>query len=590
MLRDWYRRWLFLFFLVYIFLIIVFTPCFLNKKEPSQKICGYVISYPDKYYKEYRFFLKTGNSKFLVSSNSQRLGEISLYDYICFDCEHKRIESKNLPGNFNFEKYLRYKNVFYSLEIKGDIEIKKSHFLFAKLSSLRKKIKEIISDNFYKDELAVIMGILLGEKEDLSKDFRKAVINSGVMHLLVASGSNVAYIATMVAIIFSIFGFNNKLSKLISLLFVFSYAFIVGFDPPITRAFLMFIFGYLIYSIKRNIDLFQILILCAFTMIIFNPLSIYDSGFQLSFLSVYGIITGYSLYSRYFLIKKINIFKKDKLNDFVKDISNKIISMVLLTIFAQLAIFPLLVISFYKVSVISPLSNIFLIPISGIIMSASIFLFIFNKIMIVSNFLVFVLKILVSLFIKLCFYFSSFSFSIIYFNFTNDLNLVLSFIIIFIILNFPIIDLTSPISRSFISLVLIFFFISLIFKDKKTGVIDFENFNIKGNIISKDEGVYIINPVVGEEKIISSLYYLNNSEVKAILVTSKSGFKKDIIEALRKNLDVDKVYVPLWLGDKDYISVFDGDNAEIFDVKFYNKYGYFNYKSKLLYCYRDVCY
>lgn len=588
MVRDWYNRPLFLFLVFYIILIIILTPFLLNEEKPQKDICGYVVSYPYKYGKNYNFYLKSQKSYYLIKSDNS---DFFLYDYICFKAESiKRIETKSDPIFSSWERYLNSRNVFYEIKLGEFVYIKKSNFILEFSGKVRNKIKKILKDRFSGDEMVVISGIFLGEKEEISRNFKDAVINSGAMHLLVASGSNVAYAVWVVGLFFGFFGFKSKFLKLISFFIVLIYVFLIGFDPPITRAFIMFSTALAVYAIKRNIDIFQILVFSAFLMITLDHLIIYDRGFLLSILSVYGIITGYNLYEKYFKPEKMIFLEKFNLNKIILYWLNKIISMLLITFFAQISILPVLIKSFHKVSLISLFSNLFLIPISAAIMAIVPAGVLLNEYVWASDIIFYALKLLTKLFIKLCYLFSSLPYSFVYISFRNELNFAFVSAMIFIFLNLPIINIKSSLARSLIWFVVIGFVFSFMWKDKKFGVFEFENYSVKGYLVLKPQGAYLINPVITAEKIISAAFDCGFDKIDGVMIGSSAAFRKKEIEKIKDVFKVERIYAPLWKCSKDLICVFARDKADIFEVKFKNDYGYFDDKTKLLFCHENKCY
>ncbi|MCX7647734.1 MAG: ComEC/Rec2 family competence protein, partial [Elusimicrobiales bacterium] len=321
-----------------------------------------------------------------------------------------------------------------------------------------------------------------------------------------------------------------------------------------------------------------------------DHLIIYDRGFLLSILSVYGIITGYNLYEKYFKPEKMIFLEKFNLNKIILYWLNKIISMLLITFFAQISILPVLIKSFHKVSLISLFSNLFLIPISAAIMAIVPAGVLLNEYVWASDIIFYALKLLTKLFIKLSYLFSSLPYSFVYISFRNELNFAFVSAMIFIFLNLPIINIKSSLARSWIWFIVIGFVFSFMWKDKKFGVFEFENYSVKGYLILKPQGAYLINPTITAEKIISAVFDSGFNKIDAIMVGSGSAFRKKEIEKIKNVLKVERIYAPLWKCSEDFICVFPKDKADIFEVKFKNDYGYFDDKTKLLFCDKDRCY
>jgi competence protein ComEC len=72
--------------------------------------------------------------------------------------------------------------------------------------------------------------------------------------------------------------------------FLWIYAFITGFSPAVQRATVMFTFVIIGNSLRRQINIYNSLTASAFFLILLNPEVIFDIGFQLSYLAVFGIV------------------------------------------------------------------------------------------------------------------------------------------------------------------------------------------------------------------------------------------------------------------------------------------------------------
>ncbi len=123
---------------------------------------------------------------------------------------------------------------------------------------------------------------------DLENDFRK----SGLMHVLVVSGAQTALLIAVFIGIFSYFGFSASLNLiLITIINIFFY-FTSGGGPAVLRAILMAEILLLFKLLKRNVDIYHVFSFVLLTMLLINPLSFFDLGFQLSFIAFFSLIYG----------------------------------------------------------------------------------------------------------------------------------------------------------------------------------------------------------------------------------------------------------------------------------------------------------
>ena len=137
----------------------------------------------------------------------------------------------------------------------------------------------------------IAVGVLLGVKSELpvwtQEDFKR----SGLQHLLVVSGSNVAIVLAVVAMALARFG---RRAVLIGSLFaLFWFVLLVGFDAPVLRAAVMGGVVGIAAALGRFSDARTLILLSGVIIGLVNPLIVrQDIGFHLSFLATVGIVLG----------------------------------------------------------------------------------------------------------------------------------------------------------------------------------------------------------------------------------------------------------------------------------------------------------
>jgi competence protein ComEC len=135
----------------------------------------------------------------------------------------------------------------------------------------------------------VVEAIVLGRSslvgQSLLADFRA----SGLYHCLAVDGLKVATIAGAVAGIALLLGLSRVLAELAALLAVAAYALAVGLHPSVVRAGIAAALGSLAWLAARQRDRWQALLVGAAVLLAWNPYSLLDAGFQLSFAAVASI-------------------------------------------------------------------------------------------------------------------------------------------------------------------------------------------------------------------------------------------------------------------------------------------------------------
>ncbi|MDD4151385.1 MAG: ComEC/Rec2 family competence protein [Candidatus Gracilibacteria bacterium] len=250
----------------------------------------------------------------------------------------------NFSDTFNYKKFLNSKGVLassylYSFEKIGANNKTKFEIY---IEFIRQKFLSSIKSIFPPDEATLLAGILIGERQDLSKNLQSDFNNSGLTHIVAVSGFNITIIIVFLTYIFKIFPIIIR-TIFISFSVIFFVA-IVGDSIAAIRAAIMGLLAYYILISGRDGNSFVVLLISAFLIVLYNPLIInYDISFQLSFLAVLGLI-----YTKDFF---------DKIFSFLPKIL-AIRESFVLTLSAFSFTLPIMIIYFGQVSILSPLANV----------------------------------------------------------------------------------------------------------------------------------------------------------------------------------------------------------------------------------------
>ena len=293
------------------------------------------------------------------------------------------------PNSFNFKKYLFYKDIHYQVYIKSDqysvIAKNKGSKIYILSNRVRQKLLNLYKkNNFEGDEFAVLSALTLGYKSELSPEIKESFSATGAMHVLAVSGLHVGVIFIIISKLL-FFLERNKYGRIIRYLLVilvlFGYAFITGLSNSVMRATIMFSFVCAgnIFSSRSNI--YNTLAMAAFFMLIYNPFSIMDVGFQLSYIAVLSIV-----------FFQPHIYPQLKFNSYLPDQLWQLISV---TLAAQIGTFPLTLFYFHRFPSYFILSNIFVIPLSMFIIYFAVTLLVFSFSEFISTIVAFGLKMLV---------------------------------------------------------------------------------------------------------------------------------------------------------------------------------------------------
>lgn len=256
--------------------------------------------------------------------------------YVSF---YPSVETFNIPNPLSFFEYLK-SNIF----------------------SFKLFIRQKVLEKFSSYTSTLVLGMLLGEKDELSKEEKDLFNGVGISHILVVSGYNISLV---ISLFFIIFAYATRFLRVIlSVCMIGLFVVLVGADDSVVRAAIMgsiLIFAQLFHKKSSSVN---VLFIAAIIMLYIKPITLFDIGFHLSFLATFAILT----------MPKI------------KEIPEYIFTI--LWIFLYMSVYTVYLSE--KISVIGIISNIgvlFIVPFFMLTSAASIFFSIVPLDLIVDHFL-----------------------------------------------------------------------------------------------------------------------------------------------------------------------------------------------------------
>jgi competence protein ComEC len=206
-------------------------------------------------------------------------------------------------------------------------------------------------------ESSLLAGILLGVPTGLTDQLQQAFKDTGTAHIIAISGFNISIIAGVFFAFFSHF-FGQRRGALFSILGIVLYTFIVGASAAVVRAAVMGIMALTARQVGRRQVALNTLLVVAALMCIWNPLYVWDVGFQLSFFATLGLIlyaTPFSEFANKIIVKYFPTSAAEKAAELFSE-------FVLLTFAAQLTTIPIMAYQFQRISLVSFIANPFILP------------------------------------------------------------------------------------------------------------------------------------------------------------------------------------------------------------------------------------
>jgi len=293
--------------------------------------------------------------------------KVEVGDWLVVSSKLLDIKNKNNPGEFDSERYWRLKGI-EKMSFVGE-----NQFLYMdndgkdwwneKFDSARSYFSDVLSNHLDDEELGVAKALMLGDKGALTKELKTSFGKAGAMHVLAVSGLHVGIILAILMFIFKQFPqiISKRNALLFSLLIIWIYAGVTGFSPSVLRATVMFSLISLSVVFGRKNNSMNALFFSAFLMMAWNPLIIYDIGFQLSYLAMIGIFSFYPTFSKLF--------------QFQHKWVQKIWEGTAIGIAAQMTTFPVVLYYFHQFPNYFALTNVGMMVFAGLILGIGLLLF-----------------------------------------------------------------------------------------------------------------------------------------------------------------------------------------------------------------------
>jgi len=329
------------------------------------EIEGKVINQPRLKGKVVDFILEAKKIKKVGSQNEEKKVEGKIYvkgfslfvnygygDLVKVKGRLNRPES--LEGSFNWQKYLSYQKIWVEMKV-NEVELvrkQKGNPLVDVAYKSKDWMVRIIDFTLPGSHSALLKGIMLGDKTSLPLEIQENFLRTGTGHILVVSGLHVGLILFLILTIFKVLSIPPKFASLFSIPLLGYYAILTGLRTPVLRATLMAVIVLLSFILDREVSLLIILCLSCLIILLLAPLSLFTISFQLSFITVGGIVYLMPYIEK--ILSKLPFLLRRSLA---------------ISLAAQFSVLPLLAFYFNRIPLIGVVTNIIISPLITIILA-----------------------------------------------------------------------------------------------------------------------------------------------------------------------------------------------------------------------------
>ncbi len=262
----------------------------------------------------------------------------------------KNFQQPTNPGQFNAPFYYQILRISFRLD-RAEIQVKSDKYykISEGLYQLRRKAGSKMDALLPEQEASVMKTMLLGEKGILDEEIKGLYQRNGIAHILAISGLHISMIGMGFYQLLRKAGLKIKTSAILASIVIILYGMMTGFAVSAIRAIVMFLLQMLAQILGRTYDRITALAVAAVLVLVEQPLYLFHSGFQFSFLCVLGIS----------LILPVlgNVRKGRKLLEGI--------AMMAVTLPVYLGVF-------YQIPVYSMFLNFIVLPMMSILMGAGI--------------------------------------------------------------------------------------------------------------------------------------------------------------------------------------------------------------------------
>ena len=433
----------------------------------------------NKKYRKYEVLAKAeGNEINAILYVPKEEKQLDFKNYYQTKVYINKVESPKNDFQFDYAKYLARKGIYYQSFATDEIleAPKKTLTISEKIRQERLEILNTIDGSkLPKREREFLKGIILADRTEMDAEMVSDFSKSGLVHFLAISGTHLAIIFWLILYLLKpIFPAKfRKIPIVLSLLFIWSFTIFIDYGSSVVRSCLMITAYYSFVLLQRKPDLLHAMAIAGFAILIFDTHQVFDVGFQLSFVAVFGI---------FWLNEPIlkNLPRpKNKIQDFL-------FNVISVSLAAQIATLPLVIFYFHQYSFLSIVANVIIVPFSEIIIIFSLLMTVLFAFKLEFSWLSFIYEKLVDFLLKSIHFFADQDWFFIKNIPLNWGELIILFVVIFLLRGLFLHQ--SKTMLHFLGIALLFFMVRIIvdfYQFKKTETLVVENFNQK-TIIQKE--------------------------------------------------------------------------------------------------------
>ena len=288
-----------------------------------------------------------------AGSEAAQLPEIG--DIIRARGEVKSITSYQNPGQIDFAAQAARRGIRGRLSARQGVEVVRAdtHPVLRQIESIRAFYREMFVSSMGRDDASAIFAMLFGGYEGVDPDLIEAFAVTGLIHILSVSGSHITLLVGIAATMGRKLRLPLWAATLVILAAVLVYTALSGFAVPAVRSALMGGLACIALALEREADARRLLAIVAGALLLWEPRSLFDVSFLLSFTATGGLLYLAPTFHRWLSARNTPFFLSVAVS---------------VTLAAQLATLPIMAWYFGRFSISAFVANVVILPLVEIIL------------------------------------------------------------------------------------------------------------------------------------------------------------------------------------------------------------------------------
>ncbi len=259
---------------------------------------------------------------------------------------------------FDYGRFLNLKGIFGTAYLPSVLDVRVNRRpelgFYAIVDWLRDQIRLTIQRNLSPVAAALASGFLIGETRDIPVEVYRMFRDSGTLHLMAVSGSNVAVVLGFFYLLLRPFPLKPLQRSGALLIVVVLFAAISYGDPSVMRASVMAALVLLAKLLQRRYDLNHVIALAMLLILLVDPAELFSVGFQLSFATAWGLI---------FIVPRVTaLFARYQNRVWYR----WLLFPIIISVVAQICSTPLIAYYFGRLPLISVIANLIIVPLASV--------------------------------------------------------------------------------------------------------------------------------------------------------------------------------------------------------------------------------